>query len=190
MGVKSPTAPSQFNQTRDESSMPEPEESRAEPERRIFRLTSGEGYGAVVNGNFIKVGKGFRGFSASVYAFLSDDNGQYSEFDNAADAVAWAVNTAKSHQGQSREKFPVAHWEIRHGYSITIEADESGSYEAETFPLWVDSPPDPLRNFKKFTDLDEALEWARKTADEQAGYDADYEQALRQIREALEALSG
>ena len=170
--------------------MPEPEESRAMPERRIFRLTSGEGYGAVVNGNFLRISTGFRGIHASVYAFLSDDNGQYSEFDNAADAVAWAVNTAQSHQGQSREKFPVAHWEILHGYSITIRADESGSYEAETFPLWVDSPPDPMRNFRKFAYLDEAIEWARRSADEQAGYDNNYGLKLRQILEALEAQSG
>lgn len=159
------------------------------PERRIFRLTSGDGYGAVVNGNFVRVATGFRGVHASVYAFLSDDNGQYSEFDNAADAVAWAVNTAKSHQGQSREKFPVAHWEIRHGYSITIKADESGSYEAETFPLWVDSPPDPMRNFRKFADLDEAIKWARRSADEQAGYDNNYCLKRRQILEELEAHS-
>ena len=159
------------------------------PERRIFRLTSGSGYGAVVNGNFVRVATSFRGIHASVYAFLSDDNGQYSEFDNAADAVAWAVNTAKSHQGQSRETFPIAHWEIRHGYSITIKGDESGSYEAETFPLWVDSHPDPMRNFRKFADLDEALEWARRSADEQAGYDNNYGLKRRQILEELEAHS-
>ena len=39
-------------------------------ERRIFRLTSGEGYGAVVYGNFIKVNIGLGGYYASVYAFL------------------------------------------------------------------------------------------------------------------------
>lgn len=160
------------------------------PERKVFRLTSGEGYGAVVNGNFVRVTISFRGFYASVYAFLSDDNGQDSHFDNAADAVAWAVATAKTHEGKSRERFPVAHWEIRHGYSITIDVEESGSYEAETFPLWVDSPPDPFRNFKKFTDLDEAIQWARQAADEQAGHKGDYESRLQQISDALTAQSG
>ena len=159
-------------------------------ERRIFRLTSGEGYGAVVNGHFIRVRISYRGFSASVFAFLADDEGQYSEFDNAADAVAWAVATAETHQGQPRGRFPIAHWEIRNGYSITIEADDSGSYQAETYPLWVDSRPEPFRNFKDFNNLDEAIRWARQSADEQAGHDAEYEHSLQEIMAALQTQSG
>ena len=159
-------------------------------ESRIFRLTSGEGFGAVVNGNFIKVRIGFRGFSASVYAFLSDDNGRYGEFDNAADAVSWAVATAKTHQGQPRGRFPIEHWEIRNGYSITVTLTDSGEYEGETFALWIDSKPEPLRNFKRFPTQDGAVQWARETADEQAGQDNDGELRLRQIWEALEAQSG
>ena len=170
--------------------MPEPADTQAVPERRIFRLTSGEGYGAVVNGNFIMVRSSFRRFSASVFAFLSDYDGQYSEFDSATDAVAWAVATAETHQGQPRGRSPIVHWEIRSGYSITIEADDSGSYQAETYPLWVDSRPEPMRNFKDFTDLDEAICWARHSADEQARHDAAYEHSLQEIMAALQTQSG
>ena len=83
-------------------------DSRAAPDRRVFRLTSGQGFGAVINGNFVKVDIGFKGFHASVYAFLSDDNHQYGNFDNVNDAVAWAVATAAEHQGKPRQRFPIA----------------------------------------------------------------------------------
>lgn len=160
------------------------------PERRIFRLTSGEGSGAVVNGNFIRVRTGFRGFPAFVCAFLSDDNGQYSEFNNAVEAAAWAVAAAKTNQGQPRGRFPIAYWEIRNGYSVTVRLTDSGEYEGETFALWIDSEPEPLRNFKRFPTQDEAVQWAREAADEQAAHDNDYELRLCQIRDALEAQSG
>ena len=155
---------------------------------RIFRLSSGQGYGAVVNGNFIKINTDFRGFSASVYAFPSDDNGQFSEFENAVDAVAWAFATAKTHQGQTRERFPVAYWEIRNGYSITVRLTDSGESEGEIFALWIDSGPDPFRIFKLFPTKDEAVQWAREAADVQAGQDNDYELRLRQIMDALDSL--
>lgn len=155
------------------------------PERKVFRLTSGEGYGAVVNGNFVRVVIGLGGFYVSVYAFLSDDTSLFQVFDNAADAVKWGVETAKNHQGKSREKFPVAHWEIRHGYSLTVSLEDSGEYEGEIFPLWYDSHPDPLRNFKRWPTRDEAIQWAREAADEAARQDDDYQSRRRQIRDAL-----
>ena len=159
-------------------------------ESRIFRLTGGEGYGAVVNGNFIEVRVGMRGVYASVFAFLSDDNLQHSEFDNATDAVAWAVAAAKTHEGQPRERFPIAHWEIRHGYSATVRLIDSGEYEGEIFPLWVNSRPEPIRIYKRFPTQDEAVQWAREAADEQSVHDNDYELSLRQIRDSLEAQTG
>ena len=158
-------------------------------ESRIFRLTSGEGYGAVVNGNFIRINIGIGGFYASVYAFLSDDNGQYSQFDNAADAVSWAVATANTHEGQARERFPVAYWEIRKGYSITVKLTDSGEYKGDIFPLWVDSEPEPMRIFKQFPTQDEAVQWARRAADEQADQQQNYELRLLQIKNELEAQS-
>ncbi len=158
-------------------------------ESRIFRLTSGEGYGAVVNGNFIKINIGMREFYASVYAFLSDDNGQFCRFDNAADAVSWAVATANTHEGQARDRFPVAYWEIRKGYSITVRLTDSGEYKGEIFPLWVDSEPEPMRIFKQFPTQDEAVQWARRATDEQVDQEQDYELRLLQIKNELEAQS-
>lgn len=169
--------------------MPEPAGRETVPERRIFRLTSGEGYGAVVNGNFIRVSVGMRGFYAHVYAFMSDDNGQFSEFDSAADAVAWAVSTAETHQGRTRERSPITYWEIRNGYSITVKFTGTGEYEGEIFDLWVDREPEPMRIFKRLSTQDEAVQWAREAADVQIGYYNDYQLNLRQIREALEAQS-
>lgn len=158
-------------------------------ESRIFRLTSGEGYGAVVNGNFVKVTIGMGGYYASVYAFLSDDNGQFGRFDNIADAVNWAVTIARTHQGQPRERSLIAYWEIRNGFSITVELTDSGEYEGETFALWIDSEPEPFRNFKRFPTLDEAVQWARKATDEQTDHESGYEFRLRKIRDELQAQS-
>ena len=170
--------------------MSESGESRAMPERRIFPLTSSEGYGAVVHGNFITIRIGMRGFYASVSALLSDANYQRGEFDNAIDAVAWAVATAGTHQGQPNRFSKTEYWEIRNGYSIAVEPDGTGGYQAETHPLWVDTDPGPIRNFKTFPGRGEAIRWARQSADEQAGYDAEYERSLQQIRASLEAHSG
>ena len=158
-------------------------------ESRIFRLTSGEGYGAVLNGNFVKVTIGMGGYYASVYAFLSDDNGQFGRFDNIADAVNWAVATARTHQGQPRERSLIAYWEIRNGFSITVKLTDSGEYEGETFALWIDSEPEPFRNFKRFPTLDEAVQWARKATDEQTDHESGYEFRLRKIRDELQAQS-
>ena len=166
------------------------EDTQAAPERRVFRLTSGGGYGAVVNGNFIRVSIGLEKFYASVYAFLSDANGQNGAFDSVADAVTWAIATAKTHHGQSREKFPVAHWEIRDGYSITVKLTDSGEYEGEIFELRIDSEPEPMRIYQRFPTQDEAVQWAREAVDVQIGYEDDYQLKLRQIRDALEAQSG
>ena len=158
-------------------------------ESRIFRLTSGEGYGAVVNGNFVKVTIAMGGYYASVYAFLSDDNGQFGRFDTEADAANWAITTATTHEGQPRERSPITYWEIRNGFSITVKLTDSGEYEGEIFGLWIDSEPGPLRIFEQFPTQDEAVQWARKVADEQADQERDYELRLLRIRDELEAQS-
>ena len=46
-----------------------------------------------------------------------------------------------------------------------------------------------MRNFKEFSDVNEAIQWARQSVDEQAGNDSDYELKLKQIIEALESQS-
>ena len=156
------------------------------PERRILRLTSGEGYGTVAYGNFIEVHIGLRGFSASVSAFLSDANHQHRKFDNATDAVAWAIATAETHQGQPHQFSKVGYWEIRNGYSVTVKLTDSGEHEGEIFPMWFNSEPEPIRIYKGFPTQDEAIQWSREAADKQFGHDNDYESSLRQIRDALE----
>ena len=161
------------------------------PEGRIFSLTSREGFGTVVNGNFVAVRVSnrvnSRGFSASVAAFQLDGNYQYQNFDTAADAVSWGVATAATHQGESGPISKIEYWEIREGYSVTISRVDGGGYEAETYPMWHDSEPEPMRNFKGFPTLDGPLDWARGSVDEQSGYDSDYELSLQQIRNSLEA---
>ncbi len=159
-------------------------------ENRIFPMASGGGYGAVIHGNFVEVRIDYRGFSAMVAAFQTDGNVQYQPFDNLADAVAWAVATAATHQGRPHPRSKIEYWEIRNGYSITVEPADSGGYEAETFPMWIDAGPEPIRDSKTFPTRDEAVEWARQSADEQSQRDADYQQQLRQIRDTLEAHSG
>lgn len=167
--------------------MSEPSESQIMPERWLFPLTSGEGYGAVIHGNFVRISIGMTGFYASVYALLSYSNSQFKVFDNPADAVEWAVTTARTHQGQQGPYSKNVYWEIRHGYSITIEPEDSVGYEADIFPLWIDLGPEPMRIYKRFPEQDEALQWARQAADEQAGHDVKNERTLQQIREALES---
>ena len=104
--------------------------------------------------------------------------------------MAWAVATAETHQGRPRERSPITYWEIRNGHSITVELTNSGEYEGEIFELWIDSEPEPFRNYKRFPTQDEAIQWAREAADVQAGHYNDYQLKLRQIRDALEAQSG
>ncbi len=99
-------------------------------ESRIFPLTSGEGYGAVIHKNFVTIRIGFRGFCASVSAFLSSANYQFQNFDNMADVVAWAIAAAETHQGKGRGNSRIDYSEIHNGYSIIIEPVESGEYRA------------------------------------------------------------
>jgi hypothetical protein len=143
------------------------------PEDRIFSLTSREGFGTVVNGNLVAVRVSNRvhssGFSASVAAFQLDVNYQCQKFDTAADAVSWAVATAVTHQGEPRPISKIEYREIRDGHSITISRVDVGVYESETYPMWQDSEPELMRNFKRFPTLAEALDWARGSVDEQSG---------------------
>ncbi len=159
-------------------------------ELQIFPLTSGQGYGAVIHGNFVTVCTGFRGFSASVAAFQLDGNHQYETFETAAAAAEWAVLAASTHQGKPHQISKIEYWEVRKGYSIEISRLDAGGYEAETFPMWVDSDHmEPMRNFKAFSTTEEAIEWARLSADEQSRHDDDHARTIQQIREALELAS-
>ncbi len=160
-------------------------------ELQIFSLASGEGYGAVIHGNFVTICTSYRGFDASVAAFQSDHNYQYQHFDTAADAVAWAAATAATHQGQTSQISNFDYWEVHNGYSITTKLTDSDGYEAETFPMWIDSDHHGVMiNSKTFSTRDEAIEWARQSADEQSQGDAAYKQKLRLIKNSLEAHSG
>jgi len=159
-------------------------------ENVIFQLTSGEGFGAVIHGNFVSVCIGYQKIYASVSAFLLDANHQYQGFDSVDEAVAWAAAVAETHQGQAREISRINYWEIRKGYSITVESVESGGYEAELHPMWFDSDPGPIRVYKTFPDRDEAIAWAREEAEQQRGRGAEYQQKLQQIRASLEAHAG
>ncbi len=160
------------------------------PERRIFPMTSGEGYGAVVHGNFVTISRSFLGFHASVSAFQLDGNYQFQSFDTLDEAVAWAVAAAETHQGQPKPVSETEHWEIRNGYSITVGPNNSGRYKVDVFPMWVDSDHYPVLNdIETFATRDEAIEWCRRAADERSQQNADYELSLLEIRDALEAHS-
>ena len=56
-------------------------------ERKIYQLTSGEGYVVVVNENFVTLRCSGSSVYTSVRAFLADDNGQSQRFDDVAEAV-------------------------------------------------------------------------------------------------------
>lgn len=160
------------------------------PERQIFPMASGEGYGAVIHGNFVRISLGFRGFYASVCAFQMDDNYQFESFDTLDEAVAWAVAAAETHQGQPRPISKTEHWEIRNGYSITVGPNDSGRYKVDVFPMWVDSDHFPVLNdIETFETRDEAIEWCRRAADERSQQNTDYERSILAIRDALEAHS-
>ncbi len=161
-------------------------------EIQIYPMVSGEGYGAVVHGNFIRVSIGLDKFYASVLAFQSDDNHQFGVFDTPAEAVAWAVAVAETHEGQAREISRIEHWEIRDGgYSISINRTDSGEYGVDVFPMWVDSDHYPVMNdIEKFPTVEEALQFARQSADERERHRTRYEDTVQQIKTALESHSG
>ena len=71
-------------------------------ERKIYQLTSGEGYVVVVNENFVTLRYAGSSVYTSVRAFLADDNGQSQKFDDVAEAVTWATSAAESHVGKPR----------------------------------------------------------------------------------------
>ena len=163
-------------------------------EIKIFPMVSGDGFGAIIHGNFVTITIGFNKFYASVSAFKSDANYQHEAFDTAAEAAAWATKVAETHEGRAREisKSKIEHWELRDdGYSITINRTDSGEYGVDVFPMWVDSDHYPVLNdIEKFPTVEEALQFARQSADERERHRIRYEDTVQQIKTALEAHSG
>ena len=161
---------------------------------QIYPMSSGEGYAAVINGNFVSIkywpdilGGDNNRYTAQVSAFLQDANDQYQTFDHLADAIAWAIAAAQTHQGQPRPVSRIVHWEIRHCYAITVTQTDDGQYESETFPMWWDVDPSPIRDFKKFPTQDEALQHARNSADEYQRHNDRYRRIIQEIHDALAA---
>lgn len=160
---------------------------------QIFPMSSNEGYGAVINGNFVSI-KFWPGidspngdhYNALVSAFLEDENDQYQSFDHLADAIAWAIAAAQTHQGQARPESQIIHWEIRSGCAVTVTQTDDGNYEGETFPMWYDIDPSPIRNIKKFPTQDEALQHARDFAD---GYRQSHDRHHRIVQAIGNALA-
>ena len=159
-------------------------------EMQIFPMTSGDGYGAVVHGNFVTVCRGMSEFHAQVQAFQTDGGSQFETFETIAEAVAWAFAAAQKHLGKPHQFSKIEYWEIRNGYSITINLTESGCYQADIFPMWVDSDNRPVMGHPEtFSTLDAALDFARNTADETMRADASDRQLVEEIRAAMEANS-
>ena len=157
-------------------------------ERQIFPLASGTGFAAVIHGNIVHLTAGTGTFNAYVYAFTRDGNLQYRRFDTAAEAAAWCVATAAVHQGKPNRYSHVEHWEVRNGYCISISRTESGDYKPDMHPVWVDSDHVPVMGFtERFPSLDEAMEWVREAVDKEGQLEADYQRAMRELRDALEA---
>ena len=157
---------------------------------QIFPMTSGAGYGAVVPVNFVPVCLGMSEFHAQVLAFQTDGDSQFETFETIAEAVAWAFTAAQKHQGKPHQFSKIEYWEIRNGYSITINPTDSGCYQADIFPMWVDSDNYPVMGYAEtFSTLDNALDFARNTADETMRADASYRQLVEEIRAAMEANS-
>ena len=159
-------------------------------EIQIFPMTSGDGYGAVVHGNFVTVCIGMSTFYAHVKAFVTDGDSQFEAFETIAEAVAWGFAAAQKHLGKPHQFSKIEYWEIRNGYSITINLTDSGCYQADIFPMWVDSDNRPVMGHPEtFSTLDAALDFARNTADETMRADASDRQLVEEIRAAMEANS-
>ena len=157
-------------------------------ERQIFPLTSGTGFAAVIHGNIVCLTAGTMKFNAHVYAFPGDGNLQYRSFDTAAEAAAWCVTTAAVHQGKPNRYSKDEYREVRNGYYISISRTESGDYKPDRHPVWVDSDHVPVMGFTdRFPNLDEALEWVREAVDKEGQLEADYQRAMRELRDALES---
>lgn len=163
--------------------------------QQIYPMHSNGGYGAVINGNFVCItyqpsAEGRR-YDAEVSAFQGDSNSQYRNFDNLPEAVEWAAAAAESHQGQARPASKVIHWEMKHGYALTVSQTDDGKYESETVQMsWDVDHPSPLRDFKKFPTFDEALQYAKDSVDEYQRQEEDQQQILHEIRDALAAQTG
>ena len=107
-----------------------------------------------------------------------------------AEAVAWAFAAAQKHLGKPHQFSKIEYWEIRNGYSITINLTESGCYQADIFPMWVDSDNRPVMGYAEtFSTLDAALDFARNRTDETMRADTSYRQLLEEIRATMEANS-
>ena len=157
-------------------------------ERQIFPLASGTGFAAVIHRNIVRLTAGTGKFHGHVYAFQGDGNGRYQSFDTAAEATAWCVATAAVHQGEPNRYSKDEYREVRNGYHISISRTESGDYQPDRHPVWVDSNHVPVMGFaERFPSLDEALEWVRKAVDEESRLESDYQRGLRELREALES---
>lgn len=156
-------------------------------EKRIYPLTSGEGFGAIFHGNFVIVRFDWKdSFSISVLAFQSDHNGPYRSFESLDEGLAWAESVAASHKGENRH---FEYWEIYKGFTLTLKAVEEG-YRTDTFPMWVDTDHDPWLSYvKTFTAKSEAIRAARASIDEQwqmhISAETKREQNLSRIKAAL-----
>lgn len=164
-------------------------------DQQIYPMHSNGGYGAVINGNFVSItyrhAADGRRYDAEVSAFQGDSNSQYRNFDNLPEAVEWAAGAAESHQGQARPGSKVIHWEMKHGYAVTVSQTDDGKYESETVQMsWDVDHPSPLRDFKKFPTFDEALQYAKDSVDEYQRQEEDHRRILHEMRDALAAQTG
>ena len=108
-------------------------------ERKIYQLTSGEGYVVVVNENFVNV---------TVRRILSLHLSK-----GLPGRRQWAVSKVRRRSrsrhlgyicrrkpcGEAQATFPGRVLESRQCYSITIERRDSWLFGADVFPMWADS---------------------------------------------------
>ena len=157
-------------------------------ELQVYQLASGRGYAAEMHGNIVNITADGKGFSALVFAHPGDVNVQYESFDTAVEAVAWCAATSAAHQCQPGQYSKVEYWEVRHGYSITISLTESGEYQPDRLPVWVDSDHYPVLQYaERFQERDAALDWIRQRVDEESQGDADYQGVLLELKDALDS---
>ena len=156
-------------------------------EKRIYPLTSGEGYGAVLHSNFVTVRFDWKdSFSISVRAFQFDHSGPYRSFESLDEGLAWAESVAVSHKGENRH---FEYWEVYKGYTLALRSVEEG-YQTDTIPMWVDTEDGYWWSYKEtFAARADAIRAARSSIDEQwrmqISSDTKLEQNLSRIKAAL-----